>query len=34
LYEQREKRGMPYPPGLDLPEEIVVRGLTDRPLAS
>jgi hypothetical protein len=34
LYEQREKAGVPHPRALDLREEIVVQGLTDRLLAS
>jgi hypothetical protein len=34
LYEQREKRGMHHPPGLDLREEMMVQGLTKKLLES
>jgi hypothetical protein len=34
LYEQREKRGMQHPRSLDLREEMMVQGLTDKLLAS
>jgi hypothetical protein len=30
LYEQREKRGRHHPRGLDLQEEMMVQGLTDK----
>jgi hypothetical protein len=34
LYEQREKRAMHHPRNLDLREEMMVQGLTDRLLGS
>ena len=34
LYEQREKRSMHYPRSLDLQEEMMVQGLTDKLLGS
>ena len=34
LYEQREKRGMHHPRSLDLQEEMIVQGLTDKLLGS
>ena len=34
LYEQREKRGMHHPRSLDLQEEMMVQGLTDKLLGS
>ena len=34
LYEQRETRGMRHPRSLDLQEEMMVQGLTDKLLGS
>jgi hypothetical protein len=34
LYEQREKRGMQHPRSLDMREEMMVQGLTDKLMGS